>query len=113
MTYYRSDSTGQYYETYCSDLKSDDTVRSLVDPQSKQVTFKVPNFDMGTTWGSSKESKVTRVEFERGSMIYSGDIYYASRKSLIDAGVIGKNGQQVSFPSSFPKYASPPPGWRG
>jgi hypothetical protein len=72
-----------------------------------------PNFDMATEWGRSKESKVTTVEFVKGVMAFEYDIYYTSRKSLIDIGVQLGNEVKVSFPSSFPKkYATPPPGWR-
>lgn len=69
------------------------------------------NFDMGSTWGSSKESKVVDVEFERGYLLQKTDIHYASRQSLLDMGIILPNVGQVSFPNSFPKYATPPRGW--
>jgi hypothetical protein len=71
-------------------------------------------FDTGTKWGSSKESKVVEVEFERGLLTLSKDIYYASRQSLIHMGVPIGNEKQVSFPKSFDdKYAKPPKGWVG
>lgn len=71
-------------------------------------------FDMGTTWGGAKESRVIEVEFERGYLTLSTDIYYASRQSLIEMGVPVTNEKQVTFPSSFnDKYAKPPKGWRG
>jgi hypothetical protein len=69
---------------------------------------------MGSTWGQKVESKVVETEFERGSLTFSLDIYYASRQALIDMGVPINVGPQVSFPQSFPgKYATPPPNWRG
>lgn len=74
-----------------------------------------PNFDMGTDWGTKKESKVVSVKFERGCLIYSKDIYYASRDSLIDMGVPLVKYQEIgTWPQSFPnEYATPPSGWRG
>ncbi len=72
------------------------------------------DFDMGSTWGQKIESKVTEIPFERGALVYSVDIYYASRQSLIDMGVPINTGNQVSFPQSFPKkYATPPKNWVG
>lgn len=72
------------------------------------------NFTMGTTWGNSKESKVVEAEFEKDYMVFSLDIYYATREELVRNGIIEENKPKVSFPKSFPKkYASPPPGWVG
>jgi hypothetical protein len=71
----------------------------------------VRSFDMGSGWGKSKESKVTKTEFTRGEKTQRFEIYYASRQSLISMGIIQPRTSQVAFPKSFPKYASPPPGW--
>ena len=71
------------------------------------------NFDMGSTWGSSKDSKVTSTEFERGYVVNSFDFYYASRNALIEMGVIEESTPKVSFPKSFPNYATPPKNWIG
>lgn len=72
-------------------------------------------FDMATKWGEAKESKVVEVEFERGVLDLTMDIYYASRQSLIEMGVPIGPEKQVSFPKSFAdnKYAKPPKGWNG
>ena len=72
-------------------------------------------FDMGTQWGEAKESKVINVEFERGPLAVSTEIYYASRESLIQMGVPIGNEKQVAFPESFvdSQYATPPKNWRG
>lgn len=70
-------------------------------------------FDMGTDWGQVKESKVKEVEFKKGYLNYSVDIYYASRESLLEMGIPLTNEVKVSFPSSFPKkYATPPKNWK-
>lgn len=73
------------------------------------------SFDMGTKWGESKESKVVEVDFEKGILAISTDIFYASRQSLIDMGVPIGNEKQVNFPTSFAdsKYAKPPTNWKG
>lgn len=71
-------------------------------------------FDMGTKFGEAKESRVVEVEFEKGVLALTTNIYYASRQSLIEMGVPLGNEKQVSFPEPFKdsKYAEPPKGWR-
>jgi hypothetical protein len=77
-------------------------------------TSPVPNFDMGTCWGKTEQSKVQNVEFERGCLAESFDIYYASRESLIEMGVPIHNTLSVNLPQSFPtQYCTPPPGYNG
>lgn len=72
-------------------------------------------FDMGTKWGDAKESRVIEVEFEKGILALTTNIYYASRQSLLEMGVPLGNEKQVSFPEPFTdsKYAKPPKNWRG
>jgi hypothetical protein len=72
-------------------------------------------FDMGTKWGEAKESHVVEVEFDRGNLCLTTNIYYASRQSLIEMGVPLGNEKQVNFPKSFQdsKYARPPKNWKG
>jgi hypothetical protein len=95
---------GSVKGTYAS---TEGTYNSVVDSALR-------DFDMGSTWGQKVESKVVETEFEKGSLTFSLDIYYASRKSLIDMGVPINVDPQVSFPQSFPgKYATPPAGWKG
>ena len=71
-------------------------------------------FDMGTKWGEAKESRVIEVEFERGILTLTTNIYYASRQSLIEMGVPLNTSKQVNFPSAFKenKYCVPPSGWK-
>jgi hypothetical protein len=83
---------------------------------STQQTYGSPlrSFDMGSTWGQKVQSKVIETNFEKGSLTFSLDIYYASRQALIDMGVPVNVGNRAFFPQSFPgKYATPPSGWRG
>jgi hypothetical protein len=98
-------------------------VNSSVNPKFSQtrrcmVSIKkdpLRGFDMGTKWGEAKESKVISVEFERGILAVSTEIFYASRQSLIQMGVPIGNEKQVSFPTAFTdsKYATPPKNWQG
>jgi hypothetical protein len=104
--------------TFDSTIKSrsstfDSTIKS-------RRLLSVPNeplrgFDMGTKWGEAKESKVISVEFERGILAVSTEVFYASRQSLIQMGVPIGNEKQVSFPRAFAdsKYATPPKNWQG
>ena len=88
---------------------------SSVDASASAPAPKPLGFDMGTKWGEAKESKVIEVEFEKGIMALTMNIYYASRQSLIEMGVPLGNEKQVSFPEPFEdgKYAKPPKGWQG
>ena len=72
-------------------------------------------FDMGTKYGSPKESRVIEVEFEKGILALTTNIYYASRQSLVEMGVPISNEKQVSFPEPFVgnKYSVPPKDWKG
>lgn len=89
------------------------TLRSM----SKKLSIeeKPKGFDMTTGWGDSVESKVTTVQFERGSLVEQIEILYASRESLIQMGVKLDNSPQISIPSAFKSldFCSPPPGWKG
>lgn len=70
-------------------------------------------FDMGTTWGSEKQSHVVDGQFVRSTEIFFDNIYYASRESLRAMGVPIDVKPTVAFPDSFPKkYATPPPRWK-
>lgn len=93
------------------------TVNATFMAQSQQLSNagnEVLGFDMGTKWGEAKESKVVEVEFERGTLALTTNIYYASRQSLLEMGVPLGSEKQVSFPEPFAdsKYAKPPKGWK-
>jgi hypothetical protein len=95
---------------------SGDVLRAMNFCSNPQAANAEPlGFDMGTKWGEAKESKVIEVEFEKGVMALTANIYYASRQSLIEMGVPLGNEKQVSFPEPFEdgKYAKPPTGWNG
>jgi hypothetical protein len=72
------------------------------------------NFDCGTEFGRRETSKVKNVDFERGYLVQSFDIYYASRRSLINMGIPLDNILQSNLPQSFPNnYCIPPKEWNG
>lgn len=69
------------------------------------------DFDMGTEFGRKEESKVEHVEFERGTLAHSGDIYYASHDSLIEMGVPLSNNPKLPKSFSDNDYCKPPKNW--
>jgi hypothetical protein len=92
-------------DTYCNSVRS-------VNYQTTCDSVEIASFDMETQWGDSKNFKIKETPFERKSMIFTLDIYYASRESLVAMGVDVSNEKRVSFPESFKiKYAKPPKGW--
>jgi hypothetical protein len=104
---------GMFGDTVKCSNCSDDTggvLRSI----NKSASEPSLGYDMATKWGQKIESKVKSVEFERGTLIHSLDVYYASRLSLIQMGVPLSNELKISTPQSFPnRYAEPPKGWQG
>lgn len=72
-------------------------------------------FDMGTTWGSTREERATETEFKYGAEIATLEFYYASRESLLLMGVPLISHKEIStLPSAFSdsKFAQPPKNWR-
>lgn len=93
-------------------LSATNSAQNMVQQSSAEV--KPQSFDMGTEWGRKEASKVHTVSFDRGSLAQTFEIFYASRASLIDMGVIVDNKLQANLPQSFPsQYATPPKNWRG
>jgi len=75
--------------------------------------IKNKGFDMGSNWGKSIDSKITNVTFECDNIVYSDNIYYASRESLIEMGVPLKQNGRINLPESFPAdFAKPPVNWQ-
>ena len=96
---------GQSATNYCS------TVQQL----SCETEPSPELFDVGTEFGRKETSKVKNVDFHRGCLAQSFDIYYASRDALIRMGIPMENVLQSNYvPQSFPnKYATPPKNWVG
>ena len=70
------------------------------------------HFDMGSTFGQSKESKVEDVDFEKGVFLGEINIYYASRESLKEMGIPLESVNKIVFPQGVSKFCSPPSGWK-
>jgi len=64
-----------------------------------------PNFNMGTSWGAKQEDKVVKVVFVKSDKFIDLEIYYLSRKELVDWGVDLENSKKI-FVSGFPKAFS-------
>ena len=80
---------------------------------SNAFSSQLRGFDMGTEFGSVQSSKVVTVEFERGILEHSIDVYYASRQSLIEMGIVMSSVKQINFPEAFEnKYCQTPIGWK-
>lgn len=99
--------------TLGSPLRSMDMGQKLMFCAASAPESEPLGFDMGTKWGEAKESRVVEVDFEKGILALTTNIYYASRQSLIEMGIPLGNEKQVSFPEPFvdSKYAKPPKGW--
>jgi len=93
-------------------INCNNTVNSV---QAANCNSDARGFDMGTSFGKAAESRVVEVNFEKGNLDFTTNIYYASRQNLIEMGVPLTNEKQVSFPEPFvdSKYATPPEGWNG
>lgn len=71
-------------------------------------------FNMGTEWGSKKESKVSTTTFERKNILKEISIYYTNRAGLIKLGVPLDSMVKINYPSGFPgRFAEPPKNWKG
>lgn len=74
----------------------------------------VPSFNMETQWGESRTHKIREATFERKELIYSFDIYYTSRSSLLEIGIDLGTEKRANWPESFKpiRFAKPPKGWK-
>jgi hypothetical protein len=117
------DKLGNSSNYCCNNIPTKGINRSFDNKQTSKISalsmgicpMPKESFDMGTGFGGAKESRVIEVEFEKGLLVLSTDIYYASRQNLIEMGVPIGNEKQVNYPSSFAdsKYAKPPKNWTG
>lgn len=66
-------------------------------------------FDLGTGYGEKKDSPVNEVHFDRGNIIHTDSIYYASRKGLETVGIEFNAKPKINFPKkTLTKYCSFP-----
>jgi len=97
-------------KTYKNSCEDSSTTLDFCSSTSQDIK----GFDVGTEFGRKETSKIRNVEFERGVLAKSFDIYYASRESLIQMGIPLENKLQVNLPQSFPnKYCELPKGYVG
>lgn len=71
------------------------------------------NFDTGTGWGSKVEQSVTRVSFDKGTLLTEMTLYYSSKEGLEDMGIdLKPKPKVVEMPKAF-GYCTPPKNWQG
>ncbi|PWT96561.1 MAG: hypothetical protein C5B53_09495 [Candidatus Melainabacteria bacterium] len=82
------------------------------EPTTQQSNL---DHDMGTIFGSRTSFKTRDVRFNRGAIIASFSIEYASHEKLVKAGIL-PSGNIIASPTPNPFPADgcpPPPGWHG
>jgi hypothetical protein len=89
--------------------KSASNYMAQVSNRASKSAAEPAEFDLGSTWGQRLLDKVDTVEFERGAIIETLVIYYASREVLQAMGVPLTVQKAISFPDAFPnRYCTPP-----
>lgn len=71
----------------------------------------IPDFNLGTGWGSEREDKVDMVDFKRGLVLCDMELYYSDEAGLAKAGVeVDKKPsvQKPSLPKGFNGFCVPP-----
>lgn len=104
------------YTCSANPLRSAHVHRFLDSTQSNGVTKSAsnPDFNIGSTWGTKAEDKVTKIQFSVDDSTYFDHIiYYSDKKGLRKAGINIKPEKQVAIPKAFGVYATPPKGWKG
>lgn len=131
LPYYPPDTGHPYYppnQIWCGNLPSPEISfkKSLSDfsSENSSINCSVQNlsnvepkgFDMTTEFGSKVQSKISTVEFKKGSLISESSIYYASRESLKEMGIKFEKILEVKLPKAFDKnmkFCTPPTNWKG
>lgn len=100
--------------SYSADLSVTNIANDTVACYSAQAApTKAPNFDLGSTWGHTIYDKVLNVEFERGALLETLVLYYASKTELEAIGIQLTTEKAISFPEPFPgKFCTPPKSYR-
>lgn len=80
-----------------------------------QSSVETNPFELGASFGSKAESKVTRVAFEVDYALGDAEVYFTTREGLIALGIDVSRAPKVAFPKAFGsgEYCSPPSGWQG
>lgn len=94
--------------SYSCNVNCSNTSENIQKSLDSDVTF-----DVGTTWGGLKNDPITYTNFEKGGLVYSLDIFYASRAELEKIGINFKQETKISYPESFSgKFCKPPKNFR-
>ncbi len=77
--------------------------------QSKSISD-VPDFNLGTAWGSPSKDAVKLVEFEIDKMLCQMEIFYSDRAGLEAAGITLEKKVQAArpFPMAYDGFCKPP-----
>jgi hypothetical protein len=78
--------------------------------ESKCVTGDIPEFKLGTGWGSAMTDPVALADFERGWELATMAIYYSDAESLNKIGIVLEKELAVSnvLPQGFGGFCQPP-----
>jgi len=69
-------------------------------------------FDLGSTWGERVEDKIIRKHFDKGNVVCSFKLYYASRNALGSMGIELHPKKEINeWPNGFEGYCKPPKSW--
>jgi hypothetical protein len=70
-----------------------------------------PDFELGTSWGTKLNDAVVTVDFKACKTFTEFEIFYDTRQNLEKYGIKFKKESQISWPSAFTGFATPPKGW--
>lgn len=69
-----------------------------------------PSFDVGTEWGKTQEDRVYKTDFDWSNDEISFSLFYASRESLLEAGIELESKKKVTrMPQAFGEEYCPKP----
>lgn len=111
-TTYTTNLNATSYNVSSGTVNASNVLRGM-STTSTPVSMNYTNFDTGTGWGQKQEDKVTRVSFERGTLLTEMTMYYASDEALIEMGVDMNTKKKLGMPQAFDGYCKPPKDWNG
>lgn len=71
----------------------------------------IPDFNLGTGWGSNKQDLVQKTEFKQGPLVQTFTVFYSDREGLEKAGISVKYAKKI-IPSAFSDDFCTPPKFR-
>jgi hypothetical protein len=87
-----------------------ETIKSNVEIPA-QTSQDVPDFNLGTGWGSEREDKVNLVDFKRSLELCSMELYYSDAEGLKRSGIEVDKKPAItkpSLPKGFNGFCVPP-----